>query len=346
MRSYLQRIATGPQLSKDLTADEARDGVELILRGDVDPAQAAVFLIALRMKRETDEEYRGALAAIRGVTRAATADVDALVDLADPYDGSLRWLPASPFLPAVLAACGAPAVCHGCRELPPKRGVTTHRVLQAAGADVALSPDAAAARISDPEVGWAYVDMARFCPALHELGSLRDLIVKRPLLSTVEKLSGPVRARGRTHLVAGFVHKGYDRLLIALARGAGYDSAIAVKGIEGGVVPTLTAATNALAYRGDAEPERLRIDPADVGIAAGERAAPVPEGAGDRVVVAARAAAAGIAALDGAAGTTREALVHAGSAILAHIGVAGGRVAGAARVRDALDSGAARARFS
>ncbi|MGH8621099.1 MAG: hypothetical protein ACRET3_03080, partial [Burkholderiales bacterium] len=53
MRSIIQRIATGPELSKDITREEARAGMQLVLEGRVDPVQAGIFLIALRMKRET-----------------------------------------------------------------------------------------------------------------------------------------------------------------------------------------------------------------------------------------------------------------------------------------------------
>ena len=65
MRSYLQRIATGPELSKDISLQEARHGMQLILDGRADSVQAGVFLIALRMKRESDDEVRGILEAIR-----------------------------------------------------------------------------------------------------------------------------------------------------------------------------------------------------------------------------------------------------------------------------------------
>ena len=53
MRSYIQRIATGPEYSKDISFAEARDAMNHILDGSADPVQAGIFLIALRMKRET-----------------------------------------------------------------------------------------------------------------------------------------------------------------------------------------------------------------------------------------------------------------------------------------------------
>jgi len=344
MRAYLQRIATGPHMSKDLTADEVEDAMELILSGFAEPVQAAVFFIALRMKRETEDENAGALRALRARTGAARADVDNLVELGDPHDGFARHLPASPFLPAVLAECGLPALSHGCRELPPKRGVTVHRVLAAAGIAVDMTPADAAVRIADPDLGWAYVDVAQSCPPLHRLVALRDQIVKRPLLSTLEKLMGPVRGR-RNHLVVGFVHTGYDDLLASMARVAGYDSMLAIKGLEGGVIPSLTSTSNALGFRATGVPLTAPIDPAAVGIEAAERAAPIPDGVTGLDAIAALAAQVGIAALEGARGLTREALVHAGSAILAHVGAAPNRPAAAARIRAALDDGSARARF-
>ena len=51
MHNCIQPVATGPEYSKNLSFEEAKAGMELILRGEADPVQAAVYLIALRMKR-------------------------------------------------------------------------------------------------------------------------------------------------------------------------------------------------------------------------------------------------------------------------------------------------------
>ena len=90
MRSVIQRIATGPEMSKDISRDEARVAMRAILEGQVDPVQAGIFLIALRMKRETDEENIGILEALREAGETVTAGVDVLIDIADPYDGFTR----------------------------------------------------------------------------------------------------------------------------------------------------------------------------------------------------------------------------------------------------------------
>jgi anthranilate phosphoribosyltransferase len=353
MRSILQRIATGPELSKDISREEARAGMRSILEGEIDPVQAGVFLIALRMKRETDDESLGVLQAIRDVTHRVTAPVDEVIDIADPYDGYSRTLPASPFLPAVLAACGIAAVSHGVESMGPKYGVTHRQVLRAAGLPVDLSVEDAAARLGDPACGWAYLDQRAFCPKLHQLARLRTLIVKRPCITTVEVLAGPLRGRGKTHLVTGYVHKPYPRIYALLARDAGFDSALLVRGVEGGVVPSLRQKGKAFYYHERGEELSADLYPADLGIEQPLRAPEIPRAAVarddaaplDTTAVAKAAAEAGTDALRGAPGATREALVCGGALCLWHLRRHASLQAAAAAVREALDSGKALARL-
>jgi len=352
MRSLIQRIATGPELSKDISLEEVRDGMSLILNGQVDPVQAGVFLIALRMKRETDDENRGILEAVRAASQTVTAAVDEVVDIAEPYDGFNRTLPASPFLPAVLAALDLPAVSHGLEAVGPKFGVTHRQVLRAAGAPVDLPLEQAAKRLGDPNIGWAYVDQSVFAPKLHALVGLRTLIVKRPAITTVENLLGPIRGRLNTHLITGYVHKPYPRIYALLARHSGFDSALIVRGVEGGVVPSLRQSGQAFFYHEHGKEQALDIDPAALGIEASVRAAPLPaeltneEGvAVDTAAVAAAAAAAGLAALAGQPGPSRDSLIYGAALCLWHLRRYASLAEVATAARAALDSGRALARF-
>lgn len=349
LRSVVQRVATGPELSKDITREEARQALRLILDGAADPVQAGVLLIALRMKRETDDETLGALDAVLETTARVTAEVDEVVDLADAYDGFTRTLPASPFLPAVLAACGVPTVAHGVRAMGPKFGLTTHQVLAAGGQPVDLDPAQAAARLADPACGWAYVDQCAFNPKLHALTQLRTRIVKRQVLTTVEVLAKPVCGRRRTHLVTGYVHKPYPRIYALLARAAGFDSALIVRGVEGGVVPSLRASGRAYRYEdGGAEaPVDLRAD--EFGFAQGIYP-PQPPGAGADTPFDAEAACAqtreqGLAALRGEPGPMRDNLIGAAATVLWHVRRYDTLRAAADAVRAVLDDGRAHAHF-
>lgn len=358
MRSIIQRIATGPELSKDISRDEAREGMRMILDGEADPVQAAIFLIALRMKRETDDENLGVLEAIRDVTETVTAEVDDVVVVSDPYDGYNRTVPASPFLPAVLAACGVNAVSEGVETMGPKYGVTHHQVLRAAGVEVDATATEAARRVADPNVGWAYVDQRKFCPKLHGLSELRTKIVKRPAITTVEVLTGPVRGRRKTHLLTGYVHKPYPRLYALLARHMGFDSLLLVRGVEGGVVPSLRQPGKCVYYHDCGEEQQLDSNPVELGIEQDVRAAPLPEHLqkaarpGDEISIAvdidalAKATAeAGLEALEGKAGAVYDGLVYAGALTLHHLRRAGSLREAADAVRAVLDNGEALARL-
>ncbi|ADC61639.1 anthranilate phosphoribosyltransferase [Allochromatium vinosum] len=354
MRSIIQRIATGPELSKDISLDEARAGMRAILDNAVDPVQAGIFLIALRMKRETDDEMKGVLDAIREATGHVVAGVDEVVDIADPYDGYNRCLPAAPFLMPVLAECSVTSISHGAHAVGPKFGVTHRHVLEAAGAPVDLTPVEAAERLADPELGWSYVDQRAFCAPLHHLVDLRSTIVKRQVITTTEVLARPIHGRRHTHLVTGYVHKPYPRIYAMLARHAGFDSALLIRGVEGGVIPSLRQQGVCFSYQHHSEEQSFEIDPTALGIEQTVRSVPLPEDLpqttrpGDEIAVAvdveatAQAAAeAGLAALDGAKGPTYDSLVCTGALILWHLGRARSLEVAADRVRDVLDSGRA-----
>ena len=332
--------------------------MEYILQGKVDPVQAGVFLIALRMKRETDDENRGVLQAILDATETVVVPVDELTDVADPYDGYTRGLPASPFIPPVLAACDVPTVSHGLESVGPKYGVTHRKVLRAAGIDVDLSPTDAAARIANANIGWAYVDQKAFCPRLHDLVNLRGLIVKRPAVTTVEVMAGPIRGRKKTHLMTGYVHKSYPPMYAMLARHAGFDSALIVRGVEGGVVPSLQQPAKVFYYHDEGEVQQILVEPTSIGIIQSKRAVPIPDdlpkvkNKGDTITttvdpdaIAKAAAEAGIAALEGKGGPAYDSLVYAAAICLLHLKRHDSLQAAADAVHKALDSGEPLARF-
>jgi len=356
MHSIIQRIATGPELSKDISMQEAKLGMQAILEDAIDPVQAGIFLIALRMKRETNDEFKGILDAILDATQRVTADVDEVVDIADPYDGYNRCLPAAPFLAPLLAELGVPAICQGLEAVGPKYGVTARHVIRAAGVNVDLTPAAAAARLSDPAIGWSYVDQAQFCPALHDLISLRTKIIKRQAVTTIETQSKPIVGRKKTHLVTGYVHKPYPPIYAMLARHAGFDSALIIRGVEGGVIPSLRQPGKATRYDNHGEEYEIDLDPTTLGIEQTVRSVPLPDDLpkterADEVVIAvdinataAAAAKAGMAALRGEKGATYDSLLLTASLIVHHVGKAASFKAAGELVRAALDSGRAAAR--
>ena len=356
MTSIIQRVATGPQMSKSISYDEARAGMHLVLAELADPIQSAVFLIGLRVKRETDDENKGVLQGIRDNTKTVVADVDELVDIADPYNGYGRSLPSSPFLPVLLAEAGAPAVSHGIETVGPKFGVTHNQVLQAAGVSVELTGEEAGKQISNPEIGWAYVDQRSFCPSLFGLADFRKRIVKRAAISTAEVLTGPVRGRKKTHLLTGYVHNEYPPIYTMLARHSGFDSALLLRGTEGGVTPSLRKRGEFVRYWEQGEDKVVEADPAEIGIEQVNRLVPIPPALlpkkdrefgpdENNAEIAKLAAKEGLAALEGKNSPTSDALLYSASLTLWHLGRYDSVPDAAFVVREILSSGTTVERF-
>ena len=356
MISIIQRVATGPELSKSITYDEARAGMRLVLEGLADPVQAAVFLIGLRVKRETDDENKGILQGILDKTNTVVTDVDELVDVADPYNGYGRSLPSSPFLPVLLAESGVPAVSHGIETVAPKFGVTHSQVLQAAGVSVNLSGEEIWKQICDSDVGWAYVDQSTFCPSLYGMAQFRKRIVKRAAISTAEVLTGPIRGRKKTHLLTGYVHNAYPPIYTMLARHSGFSSTLLLRGTEGGVTPSLRKRDEFIRYWERGEDEVFEADPLEIDIEQDNRLVPIPQELlpnknrdfgpdENNSEIAKLAAKEGLGALEGTRNATSDALLYSASLTLWHLGRYDSVQKAAVVVRKILSSGKVAERF-
>ena len=356
MISIIQRVATGPELSKSITYDEARAGMRLVLEGLADPVQAAVFLIGLRVKRETDDENKGILQGILDKTNTVVTDVDELVDVADPYNGYGRSLPSSPFLPVLLAESGVPSVSHGIETVAPKFGVTHSQVLQAAGVSVNLSGEEIWKQICDSDVGWAYVDQSTFCPSLYGMAQFRKRIVKRAAISTAEVLTGPIRGRKKTHLLTGYVHNAYPPIYTMLARHSGFSSTLLLRGTEGGVTPSLRKRDEFIRYWERGEDEVFEADPLEIDIEQDNRLVPIPQELlpnknrdfgpdENNSEIAKLAAKEGLGALEGTKNATSDALLYSASLTLWHLGRYDSVQKAAVVVRKILSSGKVAERF-
>ena len=342
LHECIARIATGPKLSKDLSRGQAAAGLSCILSGEAHPAQAAIFLVALRMKRESDDENLGMLDALLDASVRLVADVPTLIDISEPYDGFAKVMPVCAVLAPVLAACGVAALSHGVGQMPPKCGLTHRSVLTELGVDTDVTSNNALIAIEDSDVGWSYLDQSQFCPALYALSPLRALMVKRTALSTLERVMAPIRARNDTHLMAGYVHSAYPRIYAQLAFAAGFNTATLVRGVEGGVVPSLRQPGHAFITNSGNALSEVQLRPDELGIDHSERGVTATANCQNFSASAANTA---LAALRGEAGAARDALTYAGAIALWRSGRAETLTAGADTVRRVLDDGSALARL-
>lgn len=357
MREYLQLVATGPELSKSLNESQAEDGMAMILNGDIDSVRAGIFLIALRMKRETDAENIGILNALMGAMEKANTESPNVLAIADPFNGYLRTLTATPFLPPVFAACGLPTYIHGLKSVGPKYGITANLVLSEAGCNVDVSVRNAVSVLDNSSIGWTYLDQEHYIPRLHDLVELRDTMVKRTCISTLEVVLRPICGSSSTHLMTGFVHKAYPPVYAKLAACAGFTSVAIVRGVEGGCIPSLSQVSRYFDCPNETL-NQVRLSPKDLGIDQENRGVIISDQFLAKMKktgyqntdkledVVKQNLSLGLNALNNNSGAMLDSIVFAVAIGLAQVGMVSNLNEGAEKARQVITSGDALSRFN
>ena len=343
IREAIQKVAVGPDRGRNLSRQHAYEVMSAALSGDIDEVQLAVLLIALRMKRESIDEFLGLFDALQEHQQSIVVASDRVISLAEPFDGYVRTASITPFIPAVLAACGLKTVIHGVETVGPKHGVTAHKVYAEAGANVSLDV-CAAGRCLD-QFGWCYVDQRQYAPALYTLNSLRDRIVKRTALTTLERLAMPIKGRLSTELVLGYVHKAYPEIYAQVAFSAGFNRVLLLKGVEGGLAPALNKPIRRFYFEQrmpvDVEAEKQVIEIG--GLFSASVAAPPLNQALNPVR---ESLDNGLAALSGQAGLARDSLCLAAANILSSQSHTTSFAEAVENVQYCLDNGSAHSSFN
>ena len=230
MQSYLQKIAAGPKLSKDLTEEEAEDALSLILDGEVSEVRMGVFLIAARMKVETVPENIGYWRALQKKISPRKIALNNLLQIADPFDGFQRIPYFGFYAIPVLAELGLPTYGHSALPLPPKFGITFDDLL----VNHYQFPKSGNGRIKKIEkFKFGYLSTADTHPTLENLRSIRTEIVKRPMLATLEKILMPLQAENKNYLATTYFHRGYEVSLTEIGKLSEFDRVIVGNGMEG-----------------------------------------------------------------------------------------------------------------
>jgi len=234
-RQYLEIVLRLTQ-GLDLNQQDMTQGMSFLFRDDLAPYLKAAFLEGLRVKRETDLENQIAYQFLWGESRHFNVGTPILIDLANAYDGFNRSLCFLPFMAALLASIGFPTILHGVSDVGPKHGVNVAKVLKAAKKNEKMNTASVIRDLEDPNIGWAYLDQQFSFPQLHDLIPLRGEIVKRPLLSTFEKLLQPLRSLQSNYLVTSYTHPPYkNRMLTLLKDASRFKRVMLIRGLEGSI---------------------------------------------------------------------------------------------------------------
>ncbi len=285
-RAVIKAVGTGPRGSRALSFDEARAATAALLAGDVSPAQAGAFLIAMRIKGETAAELAGVAQALRDAARSVAPDPPssgrAIIACAGAFDGMADAPHLSLAAGVLAAAAGARVVVHCGSTLGPKRGTTPADVLAALGGPARPQPAESLAMLERADIALVHAGTA--IPGWDALAAVRDEIGLRGPLHSAEKL---VDHLGATRFVVGHTHSSYRERILGALEVLGAVHAVTVRGMEGADVlrvarpsaadrhgPLNLPETPGAVLRGDADPEiaaaltRAIIDGDEHGVAA------------------------------------------------------------------------------
>ena len=258
-RIHIQDVIAKVTREEDLTEEEMRSAMELIMSGETTPAQIAAFLMALKMKGETVTEIASAAAVMRQkATRIAVPKDATVVDTCGTGGDGAHTFNISTVAALVAAGAGVVVAKHGNRSVSSKCGSAD--VLEALGVNIAIGPDMMSRCIEKTGIGFL------FAPALHPamkhvIGPRREVGVR-----TIFNILGPLANPAFAHAQVLGV---YDRELLPVMAGVlktlGTSRALVVHGSDGLDEITLTGKTYAVELK-DGKTEEMTIDPTDWGL--------------------------------------------------------------------------------
>jgi anthranilate phosphoribosyltransferase len=253
-KPYLAKVATGAAL----TRDEARSAFDALLSGEVTPAQAGGFLMALRVRGEALDELVGAASAMRGRMLRVDAPARAIdiVGTGGDHSGSYN---ISTLAAIIVAGCGLPVAKHGNRAASSKSGAAD--VLAALGVKIGLDPEALSRCLEEARLCFMFAQthhasMRHVAPVRVELGT-------RTLFNLLGPVSNPA---GVERQLLGVPSAAWLDPLTEVLRELGSRRVWTVHGSDGLDEITTTGPTSVVALENGAI-RRFTIGPEDVGLA-------------------------------------------------------------------------------
>ncbi len=186
IRQALAKIAD----SKDLTGEEMRGVMRIIMSGDATPSQIGAFLMGMRIKGETVGEIAAAVSILREQMVPVTAPEDA-IDIVGTGGDGMGSVNISTTTALVVAAAGVPVAKHGNKALSSRSGAS--QVLEALGVKLDLTPDEISDTIARAGIGFMFAPSHH--PAMRHVGPARAEMGVRTLFNLLGPQSNPAGVR-------------------------------------------------------------------------------------------------------------------------------------------------------
>jgi anthranilate phosphoribosyltransferase len=316
---------------REIFHDEMLHIMRLIMAGEMSPVLMAAFITALRVKKETIGEITAAAQVMREFsTKVEVANRRHLVDIVGTGGDGSHTFNISTCSMFVAAAAGAKVSKHGSRSVSSKSGSAD--VLESLGLNINLSPAQIAQCIS--EVGIGFMFAPNHHPAMKNVAPVRKELGVRTIFNILGPLTNPA---GAPNILMGVFHPDLVGIQVRALERLGAEHALVVYGRDGLDEVSLGAATLVGELK-NGQVREYEIHPEDFGFAmSSNRALRVETPDQSRAML--------LGVLDNQAGPARDiVLLNAGVALYA-ANVVDGIEAGIACAREALASGAAKAKL-
>ena len=243
---------------RNLSADEMRAVMRLIMTGEATQAQIGGFLIGLRMKGETVDEIAAAAEVMRELATHVGVSGPHLVDTCGTGGDSAGTFNISTASAFVVAAAGGKVAKHGNRSVSSKSGSAD--VLEAAGVNLEITPELVAECINEVGVGFM------FAPKHHgamkyAIGPRREMGV-RTIFNVLGPLTNPASAPNQ---VLGVFSNELVEPLAEVLQKLGSEHVLVVHADDGMDEISIGSATNVAELK-DGQVKTYKIEPGDFGI--------------------------------------------------------------------------------
>ena len=318
---------------REIFHDEMLHLMRQIMQGEVSPLMVAAILTGLRVKKETIGEISAAAQVMRELsTKVEVAEEDKrhFVDIVGTGGDGAHTFNISTASMFVAAAAGATVAKHGNRSVSSSSGSAD--VLEALGANIMLTPPQVAESIATTGIGFM------FAPSHHQ--AMKNVApVRREMgVRTIFNILGPLtNPAGAPNTLMGVFHPDLVGILVRVMERLGANHVLVVWGKDGMDEISL-GATTMVGELKDGEISEYEIHPEDFGLR-------MMSNRGLRVADARESKEMVFEALGNKEGTAREIVVLNAGAALYSANIAGSISDGIARAREAIASGAARAKL-
>jgi len=317
---------------REIFPDEMLHLMRLIMQGEVSPVMTAAILTGLRVKKETIGEITAAAQVMRElcVRVEPPAGVQNFVDIVGTGGDGVHTFNISTAAAFTAAACGATVAKHGNRGVSSKSGAAD--VLEALGGRIDLMAPQVAACLA--EVGMGFMFAPNHHPAMKNVAPVRREMGVRTIFNILGPLTNPA---GAPCSLLGVFHADLVGIMVRVMQRLGARHVLVVHSLDGMDEISL-GATTLVGELKDGEIREYSIHPEDFGLAmASNRGLKVADAEASKAML--------LDALSGRPGPAHDiVMLNAGAALYA-ADVAPSIAEGIERAREALASGAARARL-